>query len=174
MTFGFESRCVFRTSLLIPPNPVVHRYIAKLHERPRRRAMLSRFPLRDDWLLYADEGGELLLVQAKRPQSQRLNASRNFRVAELVPNFSLDNHIGHQYTQSTMLNLDSKVIKFRRRFRGRAPYYGFYSEVARECGTWPSHIRRVYLGASTSRRVAEAIVSEIKRWESARREKRAA
>jgi hypothetical protein len=73
-----------------------------------------------------------------------------------------------------MVTLDSKIISIRRRFRNRSPYYGFYSDVAREWHTWPSHVRRVYFGMSTSRRVAEAILTTVERWDSERKDRRAA
>jgi hypothetical protein len=86
-------------------------------------------------------------------------------------NISLDSLIHFEYIHLEMNTLDSKLTKFRRQFRGRAPYYGFYSEVARECCAWPSHVRRVFLGLSTSQRVTRAIAVAIERWNMERKER---
>jgi hypothetical protein len=73
-----------------------------------------------------------------------------------------------------MNTLASKLIAIRRRFRGKAPYYGFYSNVAREVGTWPSHVRRVFFGGTTSDRVARAIIAAVESWDESRKGRRAA
>lgn len=73
-----------------------------------------------------------------------------------------------------MNTLASKLIATRRRFRGKAPYYGFYSEVARDFGTWPSHVRRVFFGQTVSDRIARGVLSAIEVWDESRRKERRA
>ena len=73
-----------------------------------------------------------------------------------------------------MNTLDSKISKLKRRFHGKAPYFGFYSEVARDCQTWPSHVRRVFLGHATSARVLKGILTTIDRWDRSREKERRA
>lgn len=61
------------------------------------------------------------------------------------------------------MNLNSipVVKKFRARTRERVNY----SELARELGVSPSHVRRVALGLSTSERVLKRLIREWRRIE---------